>query len=87
MHEARTDSERLEAIEQQLSLVNQNLMAVVVQLSRLYDIEAVNFFGARGDEAARLLEGHEDGHIFTTAPVLKSFGVPEPQEEDSQEED
>lgn len=81
MHEAEpTSAEILKGVNEGLDVLNETLMACMVQLSRIYDILAVEHYAKRsryGDEAAELLNGHERGDIHTTAPVLRSFGAPD----------
>ena len=53
--------------------LNDTAMGTFVQLSRLYDITAAKNAGASNDSIVNLLDMHEDGHIYTSPPVLKSF--------------
>lgn len=92
MHETneKTDSERLDSIIEGLDILNETLMACMVQLSRIYDITATEYYAERsryGPEAQQLLQGHEKGDIFTTAPVLRSFGVAEDEEDEDVSDD
>jgi hypothetical protein len=81
----RKQVERLTQIVNELTesmkTLNDTAMGTLVQLSRLYDIEAVKFFGEHPQDAATLLTQHEQGIIFTTAPYLKQFGAPEDHDE------
>lgn len=78
-------NKRLEELTNKLDLLNQTSMAMLVQLSRLYDVIAAMAFAA-DDSISGLLDMHEAGDIFTTAPVLRSFGEPEdsPLKEESE---
>jgi hypothetical protein len=78
MHETnKTDSDRLDKIIEGLEILNETLMACMVQLSRLYDVAATELYTKNGENVDELLNGHEHGDIFTTAPVLRSFGAPD----------
>ena len=71
-------------LEAKVDILNETVMACLVQLSRIYDILAVEHYAKRsseGPEAEELLQGHEQGIIYTTAPVLRSFGSPEDNDE------
>lgn len=78
------EAARLESLEAKVDILNETVMACLVQLSRIYDILAVQYYAEyskQGPEAEELLQGHEQGIIYTTAPVLVEFG--EPEEEDN----
>lgn len=83
MHEVndRTDSERLDKVIEGLEILNETLMACMVQLSRIYDVLATDLHSKHGGNVEELLNGHEQGDIYTTAPVLRSFGEPDGEDE------
>lgn len=89
MHEATPDgftpTSPTAALEAKVDILNETVMACLVQLSRIYDILAVEHYAERskyGPEAKELLQGHEQGIIYTTAPVLVEFGEAEDDETD-----
>lgn len=90
MHEVEpTNSEIFDLVKEyneKVDILNETVMACLVQLSRIYDIMAIEHYAKRskyGPEASELLQGHEQGNIHTTAPVLRSFGEPEDDDEET----
>lgn len=76
--------QRLDAIEEamakhaeSLEKVNETAMGTFVQISRLYDV--VSAYLATQDKQAviNILNMHEEGLIYSTAPVLRGFGTGE----------
>lgn len=80
-------TKRVDELAAKLDVLNQTAMAMLVQMSRLYDVIAAEAF-EKNDNISGLLTMHEQGDIYTTAPVLRSFGEPEdsPLKEEPEEE-
>lgn len=72
--DAKSIADKLELVIERLGVLNETAMAAFVQLSRLYDILAADFYAKYEDSAEGLLDMHEEGYINSTAPVLKGFG-------------
>jgi hypothetical protein len=62
------------SVESLLEELNNTAGGIFIQLSRIYDLLAAQAAGADTQQAVALLNMHEQGIIFTEAPVLQQFG-------------
>jgi hypothetical protein len=67
-------AEQVEQLAEGMNVLNETVMATFVQLSRIYDLLAAQASGANATQMEGLLNMHEEGNIFSTAPTLRSFG-------------
>ena len=70
MHEVPKKS-----VEQLLEEQNETLMALFVQVSRIYDVLGMS--NARKEGVEKLLMEHEEGYLVGPPPELKAFKDPQ----------
>lgn len=88
MHETNKEELTTDEVLSQLRLNNELLeqlievnMAVLIQLSKLYDVAAFTAVSNSSkdvvvsDALEEILDGHEQGYIASTEPVLRGFAA------------
>lgn len=81
------EPEEQKSLETLITEQNETIMALFVQVSRLYDLLASQIApkaDANGESIeAEILQGHEEGYLFGPPPSLKGFtSIGEDREEE-----